>query len=76
MHKAFRTSVPGSNNLSLTIKSLLLAIVPTVIIIARSYGLDLAEAELVEVIESVFSILAVVGVAYGLLRKLFYKISA
>ena len=70
----YKSSVPGSDSISLTIKSLLLAIVPVAVMITKSYGLDLAETDLVEIVEKGFAALAAVGIVYGLFRKLYYRL--
>ena len=71
MNKWFLSS-DGSGNLSLTIKSLLLGIVPVVVVIARMHGFEIVENDLVQILENVFAFATLVGVTYGLCRKVYF----
>lgn len=64
--------MPGSEDLSLTIKSLLLSLVPFAMFYLRAKGIDLAESQLVGYIEQFTAAISAIGVAYGLGRKFFY----
>ena len=75
-NKWLKSSVPGSDNLSLTIKSLLLSLVPFAMFYARAKGIDIAENQLVGYIEQFTAAIAAIGVIYGLGRKLFYWIKS
>lgn len=70
---ALQSSV-NPNELSLTIKGVLLALVPVVIILARFSGLEVTETELVSSIEEVTIILSALITAYGLVRKIIVKL--
>jgi len=67
-------SSTGSENMALTIKGALLAIVPVVIAILSSQGYALTENDVVEVINSAFTTVSAVFVFFGLARKLYYAL--
>ena len=67
------TSSTGSG-LSLTIKGLLVGIVPIIVGLARVYGYDLTENELLNFIDVVFQAVSISLVFVGLLRKLYIKL--
>ena len=64
-----------SGDLSLTIKAALLGIVPVLVSFARMQGLDIAESDVVELVNQIFALLSVIGIVYGLIRKLFNRFS-
>ncbi len=66
------TSSTGSGNMALTIKGALLAIVPIVIAILSSQGYTLTENDLVEVINTGFTVVSAVAVFLGVARKMYY----
>ena len=70
MKKILQSST-GSGNLSLTVKGLLLSLVPIIITIASTQGVSLAEADLVKLINDVFAIIAGITVVAGLARKIY-----
>ena len=70
MKKILQSST-GSCNLSLTVKGLLLSLVPIIITIASTQGVSLAEADLVKLINDVFAIIAGITVVAGLARKIY-----
>lgn len=55
--------------ISLTIKSVGLMIVPLVITIGRMFDFEIVENDLVQLVNAVATIVSLVGVAYGLVRK-------
>jgi hypothetical protein len=69
LYNATRSST-GSGNLSLTVKGVLLALVPIIIALAGMFGLDLAEATLVDLIEAISAAIAAVIIVVGLVRKI------
>ena len=73
MSKWFLSS-DNSGDLSLTIKSLLLGIVPIFVTIARMHGLEVVEGDLVQLVDNAFAVVALIGVTVGLLRKITYKL--
>lgn len=67
-----------ATKLSLTVRGLLLQLVPVVMLLAQAYGIGLVEADLVAIIEGVTAIVAMgislVGLlmtTWGLIRKMF-----
>ena len=62
-------SSQNPDKLSLTIGSMLLALVPLFIAIARMFEIELAEADLVQVINAITGIISMVGVIVGVTRK-------
>lgn len=70
MKKILQSST-GSGNLSLTIKGLLLSLVPIAIAIASAQGVTLAEADLTKFINDLFTVIASITVVIGLARKIY-----
>ena len=64
----------GSGDLSLTIKSLLLGVVPIVVTVGKMHGYEFAENDLVGLVDNTFAVLAIVGVLFGLGRKIWFAI--
>ena len=71
-NQAWYISSTGSG-LSLTIKGVLVGVVPLIAGLARTYGYDLSENELFELIEAGFQAVSLSMVVFGLARKLFLK---
>jgi uncharacterized membrane protein len=69
--KKVLTSSSGSGNLSLTIKGLLLALVPVIISIAKTQGIEVAESDVVNIINNIFTIASLIAVVIGLVRKIY-----
>lgn len=61
--------------LSTTLQGLLMANVPLLLMLARFYGVDVAETEVVEYITSLTGLVAAAVVAYGSIRKVYNKIA-
>ena len=59
--------------LSLTVKSLGLMIVPVIVVVAKMFGVELAEAELVTVVTALATTISSLGIVYGFGRKLYLK---
>lgn len=72
MPKFLQSSV-GDGSLSLTIKGLLIGLVPTMISLFQFYGYNISENVLINIIENVFAIISLITITYGLLRKLYYS---
>lgn len=66
-------SSDNSGDLSLTIKSLLLGVVPVGITIAGLYGYSVEEHDIVELINNLFAMAATAGVIVGLGRKIWFS---
>lgn len=67
--KALQSSV-NPNNLSLTIKGILISLIPAAIIVAKYAGYTTDEATLMNIIEQITIIISVVVTVTGLFRKL------
>lgn len=55
--------------LSLTIKGVLVALVPIIITVGQAQGWPVTEGDLMNVVESITGIVAAVAVIYGVFRK-------
>lgn len=55
---------------ALTIKGMLVAVIPILIIIGQHYGFTVTETSLMELIENFTGILSAIMIGYGLLRKI------
>lgn len=69
-------SSDGSGDLSLTIKSLLLAIVPLAVSLVKVYGYNIDENDIVAFINNAFTLVSVAGILVGLGRKIWYRFRA
>ena len=67
-------SSTGSENMALTIKGALLAIVPIIIAVLSSQGYTLAENDIVDLINSLFTVVSALALFFGLARKLYYAL--
>lgn len=68
------TSSAGSGDLSLTIKSLLLGVIPILVTVAKMNGYEIAENDIVQLVDNVFAVIAIIGVIIGLGRKVWVAI--
>lgn len=59
------------NKISLTIKSTGLILVPVVVLIARSFGFEVVDTDLVQVVNALSGMVGMGGVIYGVYRKYF-----
>lgn len=66
-------SSANPENLSLTVRGLIVALIPLAIGIAAFFGVELPQPELVELADEVGTVVATLLVIYGLLRKIFYR---
>ena len=74
VHKyPFLSSSVNSDKLALTFKGIALALVPLFIIILQGFNIEIAESNLVDLIENITGVIAGVMVVFGLFRKLFAK---
>ncbi len=73
MNKLLQSSA-NPDNLSLTVKGVLVGLVPIAILIARLFEISLAEADLIGIIENVTALIAGAMLVYGLGRKLYFLI--
>ena len=67
---ALLSSSQDNQKLSLTIKGILVALVPLAVIGAKALGWDFAEADLMQLVEAGGAMVAAAMTIYGLLRKL------
>ena len=67
-------SSTGSGNLSITVKGLLLALVPIGISTASYYGIILDENTVFEGVETLFTAISAVMVFVGIVRKIYYSL--
>jgi uncharacterized membrane protein len=59
------------DKLSLTVKSIGIALIPLFIAIGRGFGLDLVENDLVQLVNALATITSMVGVIIGVTRKIY-----
>lgn len=74
MDKKWYHSSDGSGNLSLTIRGALVALVPVLVAILSSQGINIDQNVIVDFIDSIFAVLAAAMIAVGLGRKIYYKL--
>ncbi|WP_457635806.1 hypothetical protein [Persephonella sp.] len=72
--KEFIKSSANENNLSLTVKGILVALIPVLIFFGNSAGLDITENDLMQVINAITAVLSSVMMLYGVSRKIYYKV--
>lgn len=58
------------NELSMTIKGILLGLIPLAVVIFTSTGIDITSGELTEVVNAIVAVLSTVLTVVGLIRKL------
>lgn len=71
--KALQSSVNPSE-LSLTVKGILISIIPVAIFLGNQFGLQLTESFLMDFIEQITTLVSVIVITVGLLRKLWVTI--
>jgi len=69
LHPMLGSSV-DPNKLSLTVKGILIALIPLFIAIGRMNGLELIETNLVQIINGIATLIATVVTLWGLIRKI------
>ncbi len=62
--------------LSLTVKGILINLIPLVIFFGQVIGIEFTQAELMIVIENITQLIAAIVIAIGLFRKLYYWIKS
>jgi len=67
-------SSANPQELSLTVKSILLSIIPLVILMANYFGLELKEEDLIIGVTNLTAVISSLGMLYGLGRKVYYNI--
>lgn len=63
----------GTGDLSLTIKGLLLALVPLSVTAFQYFGYPVAQDQIVEIITQIFAVISLVTIVVGLIRKAFNR---
>ena len=66
-------SSQDSEKLGLTVKAVLIALIPLFIAIGRGFGLDLVETDLIQLVNMIATIVSSVMVIVGLTRKIYKK---
>lgn len=74
MDKKWYHSSDGSGNLSLTVRGAIVAIVPIVVAILSSQGIQVDQNVIIEFVDSIFAVIAAAMIAFGLGRKVYYKL--
>jgi len=69
-YPAFFASSIDPKSLALTWKGIAVAVIPSLIVVARMFGFDLMEKDLIEIVEQMTVILSSTMVLVGLFRKL------
>ena len=75
MNKLIQSSA-NENKLALTIKGVLTGLVPILVIVASTMGLNIGSEEISEVIAQITAIIAGAMTLYGMGRKLYYLIKS
>jgi len=75
MNSLIRSSA-NENKLALTIKGILIGLIPVIIIVLSVLGLNIGTEELTDVITQITAIIAGAVTLYGLGRKLYFTIKA
>lgn len=72
--KKWYSSSANSNNISLTIKGIGIAIIPALIFLGGFFGISLVETDLVELVNSIAVLVSAVTVVIGVGRKIYIKL--
>ncbi len=73
MKKILKSSV-NENKISLTIKGVGIALIPTLIFIAGLFGFSFVEADLTELVNAIATLVSAGFIVYGLVRKVVVKL--
>ena len=73
-NKEWYLSSSGNGDLSTTLKGVLNAFIPMLVIVGGKYGLDISENDIVELVSAVWGAVAAIQIAFGLVRKVYLKI--
>lgn len=71
MNDKWWASSTGTGDLALTVKGLLLALVPVTLTAAKYYNIELVEEQLVEIINAAVAVISALMIFIGLIRKAF-----
>lgn len=74
MENKWYHSSDGSGNLSLTIRGAIVAIIPIIVAILASQGINVDQNAIIDLVDSIFAAVAAIMIAYGLGRKFYYKL--
>ncbi len=72
--KNITRSSANPDKIAMTAKGVLLALVPVIVAIVGSSGIDITQNEIIELINSLFVVVSAVMVSFGLGRKVYLKI--
>ena len=72
-NKIIRSSV-DPKKVSLTIKGVGIALIPTIIFIAGVFGFDFVKADLVELLNAIATLASAILIVYGGIRKIVVKL--
>lgn len=70
MNDQWFQSSTGTGDLALTIKGLLVAIVPLLVTVVHHYGYNVAQDQVIDVGNAILATIASGMIAFGLIRKL------
>ena len=73
MENKWYTSSTGQG-VSLTLKGLILGLIPTIIFIANYYHVTITQDQIVQAVDQITIGLSAIAFLYGLARKAYYKI--
>jgi len=68
----FLVSSANSENISLTIKGIAVAVVPIILLVLNNAGVEISQTEIDEIVSVIISLVSMAMVAYGLLRKIYF----
>lgn len=68
-------SSAGDGSLSLTIKGILIGLIPMIIIVGKFFQISFTETELMNIFETFAAIVSGIIICIGLARKIYYKIA-
>ena len=72
MNEILRSSANGQN-LSLTVKGILVALIPIITTLAGKLGVVIAQGELATIIEGIVGVIASIMIVYGAGRKIYIR---
>ena len=73
MNNKWFLSSTDSGDLSLTLKSMILAFAPLLIMLGHTYGFDITQTGIEEFAAQILVILSGLGFVWGVLRKIFVR---
>lgn len=76
MNNQWFQSSTGDGDLALTIKGLLMALVPLSVTALQHYGFKVAQDQVIEIVQAAFAVGSAVIVLIGLVRKLANHVDA